>query len=353
MQLSHWREDAASLEGHGKGRIERKHRGGTTMTADIAFHYPPELFSLLVDTIPLLNRSKDDVLLFFRGAGVGESVLADLDQRVKTDRKNIDKYEMTRTTLERLNKRGEAALRQRREIVKRVVEFTNFDTCWPDDQLKAKGLVASIRDVVNQKDSFTRMNQAREDERKARLAQTERAARERQERARAIEAAKDQFYALFNSSLTPQHRGKKLEEALNALFRAFGILVQESFHLAGEPGEGIVEQIDGVIELKGALYFVEMKWYRSSVGKPEISEHLVRLMGRAEARGIFISASEYTEPAVHTCRDFLQHKIIALCHLQELVYLLEQQHDLADFLNKKVQAAMIHKNPYFKALGSA
>ena len=37
---------------------------------DITFHYPPELFSLLVDTIPLLNRSKKDVLLFFRGAGV-------------------------------------------------------------------------------------------------------------------------------------------------------------------------------------------------------------------------------------------------------------------------------------------
>jgi hypothetical protein len=40
------------------------------MTADITFHYPPELFNLLVDTIPVLNRSKKDVLLFFRGAGV-------------------------------------------------------------------------------------------------------------------------------------------------------------------------------------------------------------------------------------------------------------------------------------------
>jgi hypothetical protein len=38
------------------------------MTADITFHFPPELFSLLVDTVPLLNRSKKDVLTFFRGA---------------------------------------------------------------------------------------------------------------------------------------------------------------------------------------------------------------------------------------------------------------------------------------------
>jgi hypothetical protein len=30
-----------------------------------------------------------------------------------------------------------------------VVEVTNFDACWPADQLKAKGIVTSIREVVN------------------------------------------------------------------------------------------------------------------------------------------------------------------------------------------------------------
>jgi restriction endonuclease Mrr len=116
----------------------------------------------------------------------------------------------------------------------------------------------------------------------------------------------------------------------------------------GESGEGIVEQIDGVIELKGALHFVEMKWYKNPVGKAEISEHLVRLMSRAEARGLFISASDFSDPAIHTCRDFLQHKVVALCHLQEIVVALEQQCDLADCFVQKVQAAQIHKNPYFK-----
>lgn len=318
------------------------------MTTDLTFHYPPELFSLLVDTIPLLNRSKKDVFLFFRGAGVPDHMVADLSQRLKTDPNNINKFEITRTTLERLNERGDATLQSRREVLKRVVEFTNFDSCWPADQLKAKGLVASIRDVVNQKDSFTRMNQAREEERRARLLERERATSAKEERAGKIEAARNELWALFSTSLTPQQRGQKLEEALNKVFSAYGILVQESFHLVGEAGEGIVEQIDGVIELKGFLHFVEMKWYRDPVGKAEISEHLVRLMGRAEARGIFISASDYTEPAIHTCRDFLQHKIVALCHLQELVFLLEQQHDLAEFLTQKVQSAQIHKNPYFR-----
>jgi restriction system protein len=80
-------------------------------------------------------------------------------------------------------------LKQRREVLRRVIEFENFDTCWPADQLKAKGLVASIREVVSQKDAFTRINLEREQERQARLAQAEQANRAKQERAARIEVA--------------------------------------------------------------------------------------------------------------------------------------------------------------------
>jgi restriction system protein len=318
------------------------------MTADITFHYPPELFNLLVDAIPALNKSKKDVVIFFRGAGVADDFLKDLAQRVTADPQSIGKAEIARTVLERLNKRGELSLRERREVLRRVVEFTNFDACWPNDQMKAKGLVASVRDIVNQKDAFTRMNQAREEERQARLAGVEQEKRAKLQRAQKIDAAKQDLYALFAAALTPQQRGKKLEAALNNLFAAFGISVSEAFHLVGNDGEGIVEQVDGVIELKGAFYFVEMKWYKDAVGKAQIAEHLVRLMGRDQARGLFISASDFTDPAVHTSREFLQHKLIALCHLEEIVSALERQHDLSDFLNQKVQAAVVHKNPYFR-----
>lgn len=75
---------------------------------------------------------------------------------MKTDPQNIRKAEIARTVLERLNKRGEVSLRERREVLRRVVEFTNFDACWPNDQMKAKGLVAGVRDIVNQKDAFMR-----------------------------------------------------------------------------------------------------------------------------------------------------------------------------------------------------
>lgn len=321
---------------------------GMTASADITYHYPPELFNLLVDTIPLLSRSKKDVLLFFQGAGVPTHMLKDLRDRIKSTPNEINKYEIVRTVLERLNARGEATLRERREALRRVVEFTNFDTCWPDDQLKAKGLVASIREVVDQKDAFTRMKLEREHERRSRLAETEEAGRTKRQKAARIEAARQELYGLFGSTITPQIGGKRLEAALNNLFHAYDILVHDSFHLVGDAGEGIVEQIDGVIELNGILHFVEMKWYKEPVGKAEISEHLVRLISRAEARGIFIAANDFTDPAIHTSREFLQHKIIILVSLQEIVRLLEQQAELADFLREKIQAAQIHKNPYFR-----
>ncbi len=145
------------------------------MTTDITFHFPPELFNLLVDTIPLLNRSKKDVLTFFRGAGVPNDITSDMTKKLKANPSEINKFEIVRTVLEALNARGEITLKERRDVLRRVVEFTNFDSCWPADQLKAKGLVASIREVVSQKDAFTRINQEREQERQARLAQAEQA----------------------------------------------------------------------------------------------------------------------------------------------------------------------------------
>lgn len=107
-------------------------------------HFPPELLELLVEAIPLLCRSKRSTLGFFTGAGVSKTVVADMDQRVQTDRENISKYEIARTALTRINEKGESTLGNRREVLKRVVEFEDFSTCWPDDRLKAQGLVAQM-----------------------------------------------------------------------------------------------------------------------------------------------------------------------------------------------------------------
>jgi restriction system protein len=138
-----------------------------------------------------------------------------------------------REVLVRLNDGGDATLRERREVLKWVVEFEDFSTRWSDDQLKAKGLVSEIRRVIDIKYSFGRMRQERE-------------------------VVKKDLYSLFGP-MDPQKRGKKLEGVLNRLFRTSQILIHEAFVRIAATCEGIVEQIDGVIELDGEIYLVEMK----------------------------------------------------------------------------------------------
>jgi restriction system protein len=311
------------------------------------FHHPHELTSLLIDTIPLLCRSKADVLLFFRGCGVPATLTTDLHARLARDRESIGKHEIARTVLTRLNEGGDAYLGQRREVVKQVTEFEDFYTCWPNDQLKAKGLVAQVRQVVDKRDSFTRMRQERDAERKERLAERQKEATALQQQRERRSKLQRELVSLF-SETDPYQRGMALESALNRLCDIEGILVRESFTLVGDEGEGIVEQIDGVIELNGALYLVEVKWWKEPLGVPETAQHLVRVYHRPYTGGILISASGFADTVVAQHKIGLKDHVVILCDLREIVLLLEQGGDLKNLLKRKVDAAIIERNPLFQ-----
>ena len=141
-------------------------------------------------------------------------------------------------------------------------------------------------------------------------------------------------------------RGLSLEKVLNRLFQIHGILIREAFALHEENGAQVLEQIDGVVELDGEIYLVEMKWLQDAVDINDVSRHLVRIYGRESARGIFISASGYTKPAIETCSGVLQQKIMVLCVLEEFVDLLEREGDLRELLKEKIHFAVIDKNPF-------
>ena len=313
------------------------------------YHYPPELFQLLVDTIPRLCRSKRDVLLFFRGAGVKESMLRDLERRLADDALSINKFDMVRTLLARLNEAGDAVLGERRALLQRVHDFEDFSTCWDNDRLAAQGLVARIRQVVNVKDSFTRMRHERDEEARKHRDASRREAEVVRQRRETLDGIRRDLAQLFTME-DAHKRGILLEDVLNRFFQTDGILVRESFTRAGEPGQGVIEQIDGVVELEGEIYLVEMKWLKAPVGPADVAQHLVRVFGRHSSRGIFISYSAYTEAAIRTCRDSLTKAVVVLCTLEELVLLMESDKGLRDFLKEKVHGAIIDKEPLTRVL---
>jgi hypothetical protein len=317
---------------------------------DDRFHYPPDVFNLLVDTIPLLCKGKDDVMLFLRGAGVPSDDLAEIQAKVRADRNSVSKFAIVRNVLEKLNKRGDAGLGPRREVIKRVVEFEHFSMCWETDVHKAKANVGDLARIVNHRDSFTRMNQQRE------AAQAEVAAKARAEREAAAEKrrkildVRDRLNALFGMDAEPQKRGKLLEGVLNDLFSAYGILVREDFKRQDPTGSVVVEQIDGVIEFEANIYLVEMKWLRTAVGVPEFGSHMMRLFARDGVRGIFISNSDFATSAIAECVTHSNNKTMVLCTLREIVMLLLNERDLMALLRCKVRAAILDKKPFYEIL---
>ncbi|MNW42284.1 hypothetical protein D3C74_194500 [compost metagenome] len=311
------------------------------------YHFPPELMSLLIDTVPLLNRSKIDVIIFFKGAGIKTPLLNDLENRVLIDKSSINKYEIVRLVLTQLNELGDRTLKERREVLKRVVEFDSFESCWDSDRLKAKGLVNEIRQLINIKDSFTRMKNAKDEaEQRSKQEYLKRAA-ETQKLAQAKEKFKDELSELFIMK-DPHKRGKLFEDVFNRLFNSFDILVKEAFTLTGDENEGIIEQLDGVIEIDGEFYLVEMKWWSKAVGPDEVAKHLVRTFNRGQARGLFISVNGFTDAAITMCKQSLDKVVIVLCDLYEFIMMLENNGDLKEFLKAKIQASIVDRDPYQK-----
>jgi restriction endonuclease Mrr len=137
---------------------------------------------------------------------------------------------------------------------------------------------------------------------------------------------------------------------LNDLFKVYGIHVKEDFKRSDAVSGVVVEQIDGIIEFDSQIYLVEMKWLKSPVGVNEHASHMVRLYGRADARGLFISTSGFTTPVLAECANHLNNKTMVLATLQEFVMLLADGRDLLSMLRQKVNAALIDKKPFIEVL---
>jgi hypothetical protein len=304
--------------------------------------------TLLIEAIPVLVRSKTDLLLFFRGAGVGDDILRPFVEIVKRDRDSISKYRIVRNILATVNDHSDRYLGLRREILKRVVEYDDFSSAYPEKRLEAEGYVAKIRSVVNVKDSFTRMNIERERERQQRVADEEGRRRAVIVKRKRLDSVRKDLFQQFSAE-DPQQRGRALEKILTELFEASEILVREPFTVNSSAGDGITEQIDGAIEFDGHLYLVEIRWWSKPLGQKDVSPHIVKVYNRAGARGLIISANGFTKPAIDVTREALQQRVIMLMSLQEITTLLENASNLTDVLREKSERAITDKDPNFSA----
>lgn len=319
----------------------------------VVFHYRPDLFLALIRAIDLLHKGKYGILNFFIGAGVPQSLMANEQAQVCRDRTQIRKAEIATNILKRLNEQGNKpdAIRQRREIARRVCEWEDFSSAWPEKELAAKGAVQEVRRLINVYDSFTRMQQALDKESKSHREKQDAAAAQREEAAAEFASLKKDFYSLFDDSANPQKRGKALEGVLNRFFRHAQIGIREAFTVICDETGKPLEQIDGVIEINHCPYLVEMKWEKDPIGVPAINQHLSRIFIRRNSgniRGMYISYSGYTAPAITTVKTAkVSGAFVFLCTIFDLFRLFECEGDLKMFCEKRITAAELD-NPWLR-----
>jgi restriction system protein len=186
---------------------------------------------------------------------------------------------------------------------------------------------------------------------------TSRSIAEAETRAQAIRRKREDRNAIsaelsrLFTAADPVARGKSLEVLLNRLFAIEGISVRQPFRIVSTEGDGILEQIDGVIEFDGNLYLVEIKWWGKPLGVADVSEHMVRVYQRGQSRGLFIVHPGYTAPAIESVRQSLQKAPFVLAVLEELVHVFRTEKSLIDWLREKVTAAIADKDPFKKFSG--
>jgi len=311
----------------------------------ISYHFPPDLFNLLVDAIPRINRTKKDLLSFFKNVGTPITLLNKYYSIIRVDPAQISKKDITREVLEQLNSSdSDEYLGIRRQLLYRVVNFTAFDTCYENDIDAAKARIYEIKQLVNLKDSVTKHEQFLEKERQEK-------AKAKQQQITLINASKTKFDKIvndFNKLFTisnPQLRGKSLEDVLNNLFAFFKIGIKESFCIADEEIGKIYEQIDGVVEFNSYLTLIEMKWEKSPIGVDKVSRFMTRIFLRNNVDGIIISYSSFTDTAYPIVREGLNQKTVALVDLQDIYKLLTLKKDLPTYFTYLIREVRLNKNP--------
>ncbi|TAM56572.1 restriction endonuclease [bacterium] len=311
-----------------------------------AYQFRPDVFTAVVEAIALIRNSKRDVVTFFRGAGLEHPRLAEYERQIRTDRASLRKIEMAHTLLKVVNEMsGNHGLKVRREVLKGIVDFNNFDSIYQDKRLAAKGAVAKARELIDEKDAFTRMQQERDAERSQRLARQNAELEREKQRASKREDIKSRLYKLFTMQ-DEYERGKTFEVLLNDWCNFEEILVRESFRITGNRNNRTVEQVDGVIEVKGQIYVVEAKWWKNLLGPKDVAQHVMGVLTRGDGRGLFIANPGFTEAAIVEVGLALTHRIIVLGTTEELYKVMATNHTLTQWIVDKANAAVGERNPF-------
>jgi hypothetical protein len=308
---------------------------------DRSYHYPPEVLELLVDTIPRLIKSKAALLDFFEQTGAPKELIAQWRTKLHQDRTSLSKFHLARGLLRGLNALGDEARPIRHQVLCRLARHADFSTAWEDDRRRAQELVARIRELAGETDAGTWHAACQEAlTRRATLETYHARLKDAEHRREALEALKRDLYQAFRVA-DPSERRAILGTVLPRLFTCHDVTTRQA--PATHESDAAI-----LIDLDEAPYRVELRWSDRPLDFKQLAPHLVTLYASPDLRGLFLSSAGFTDQAVRDLASILPQRPCVLCHLEEIVILLEQGRDLKDLLRAKIRAAETEQKPFVR-----
>ena len=146
----------------------------------------------------------------------------------------------------------------------------------------------------------------------------------------------DQF--LEAQKLEGQQRGYAFEKLFPELMRFSGISVEEPFKIVGE-------QIDGAIKYDSHFYLVELKWEKKRAAHVDVSSLYMKVEGKMEARGIFISMEGYSKEIIESLPKGKNIKVLFLdgIHVSNVIFGI---YTIQELLEHAINEASLKANIY-------
>lgn len=160
-------------------------------------------------------------------------------------------------------------------------------------------------------------------------------------------SSEENYHALLGSlrerfvamkELDGQRRGYELEKLICELYRISNVPVEEPFKIIGE-------QIDGAIKYDGHFYLMEIRWREEKAAQSDIASLMIKVEGKLEARGLFLSMNGYTAEVLKSLPTGKSLRILLFdgIHLANVIY---GMYTLGELLEHAISQASTRGNIY-------
>jgi len=295
------------------------------------------MFDVFTDEIEVLVKEGIANLYWYKSylkkawlaAGVPEKLVESLFAERDAEGNTLSKRRLMDRLYESLRKADyNRRLEVSRNFVRTLAEQKDFSRQAPEHRievaeraaLKIKQELANQREQHESRESINR-----------RAAQAQRETYDSQR-------SKLNFRFIDAMKLDPQKRGIELEKIFAGLIRISGIPVEEAFRIIGE-------QIDGALKYDGHYYLVELRWREKKTDQAQIASLYLKVEGKLDGRGIFISMNGYSSEVVESLPKGKEVKVILLDG-QHVMNVLCGHYTILELLEHAISQASLRSNIY-------